>query len=63
MYPSPDKNRMSHTRRTSWAAHVAGMGRRVIHMEFWWEQEGQRPIMRPIRRWEDNIKMYLRETG
>jgi hypothetical protein len=39
------------------------MGRRVIHMEFWWEQEGQRPIMRPIRRWEDNIKMYLREIN
>jgi transposase len=25
--------------------------------------EGKRPRGRPRRRWEDNIKMYLRETG
>jgi hypothetical protein len=25
--------------------------------------EGKRPLGRPRRRWEDNIKMYLRETG
>jgi hypothetical protein len=25
--------------------------------------EGRRPLGRPRRRWEDNIKMYLRETG
>jgi hypothetical protein len=23
--------------------------------------EGKRPLRRPRRRWEDNIKMYLRE--
>jgi hypothetical protein len=25
--------------------------------------EGKRPLGRPRCRWEDNIKMYLRETG
>jgi hypothetical protein len=25
--------------------------------------EGKRPVGRPRRRWEDNIKMYLRMTG
>jgi hypothetical protein len=25
--------------------------------------EGRRPLGRPRRRWEDNIKMYLREIG
>ena len=25
--------------------------------------EGKRPLGRPRRRWEDNIKMYLREVG
>jgi hypothetical protein len=27
------------------------------------EPEGKRPLGRPRRRWEDNIKMDLRETG
>jgi hypothetical protein len=25
--------------------------------------EGKRPLVRPRRRWEDNMKMDLRETG
>jgi hypothetical protein len=25
--------------------------------------EGRRPLGRPRRRWEDNIKLYLREIG
>jgi hypothetical protein len=25
--------------------------------------EGKRPLGRPRRRWEDNIKIYLREIG
>jgi hypothetical protein len=27
------------------------------------EPEGKRPLGRFTHRWEDNIKMYLRETG
>jgi hypothetical protein len=25
--------------------------------------EGKRPLGRPRRRWQDNVKMYLKETG
>jgi hypothetical protein len=28
-----------------------------------WRPEGNRPLGRPRRRWEDNIKMDLREIG
>jgi hypothetical protein len=28
-----------------------------------WGPEGRRPLGRPRRRWEDNIKMDLREIG
>jgi hypothetical protein len=28
-----------------------------------WRPEGRRPLGRPWRRWEDNIKMYLQEVG
>ena len=27
------------------------------------ETTGKRPLGRPRRRWEDNIRMYLEETG
>jgi hypothetical protein len=27
------------------------------------KSEGKRPLRRPRRRWEDNIKIYLREIG
>jgi hypothetical protein len=32
-----------------------------VFTEFW--LEGKRPLGRPRRRWEDNIKMDLREIG
>jgi len=28
-----------------------------------WKPEGKRPLGRPQRRWEDNIKMDLQEVG
>jgi hypothetical protein len=27
-----------------------------------WKPEGKRPLVRPRRRWEDNIKMELQEV-
>jgi hypothetical protein len=43
------------------AGHEASMGRRDC---FWWErQKGKRPLGRPRRRWENNIKMDFREVG
>jgi hypothetical protein len=39
-----------------------GEGRGVYRV-FIWRPEGKRPPGRPRHRWEDNIKMDLRETG
>jgi hypothetical protein len=39
-----------------------GEGRGVYRVLFG-RHEGKRPLGRPRRRWEDNIKMDLRETG
>jgi len=47
-----------------WAEHVARMGeRRGIYRVLVGKPEGKRPLGRPRRRWEDNIKMDLREVG
>jgi hypothetical protein len=39
------------------------MRRRGMHIGFWWEGLKERTIRKPRRRWEDNIKMDLREIG
>jgi len=36
---------------------------RVVHRVLVGEPEGKRPLERPRLRWEDNIKMDLREVG
>ena len=42
--------------------HVAGMGEsRVAYRILVGKSEGRRPLGRPRRRWEDNIKIDLRE--
>ena len=47
-----------------WAGHVARMGKdRGVHRVLVGRPEGKRPLGRPRRRWEDNIKMYLQEVG
>jgi hypothetical protein len=41
-----------------WAGHVARMGeKRGVHRVLVGKPEGKRPLERPRRRWEDNIKM------
>ncbi|KAJ4445825.1 hypothetical protein ANN_12510 [Periplaneta americana] len=46
------------------AGHVARMGEsRNAYRELVGRQEGKRHLGRPRRRWEDNIKMDLREVG
>ena len=47
-----------------WAGHVAHMGEgRGVHRVLVGKTEGKRPLGRPRRRWEDNIKMDLWEVG
>jgi hypothetical protein len=36
---------------------------RVVHRFLVGKPEGRRPLGRPRRRWEDNIKMDLQEVG
>jgi len=50
--------------RMRWAGHVARMGeRRGVYSVLVGKPEGKRPLGRPRRRWEDNIKMGLQEVG
>jgi hypothetical protein len=47
-----------------WAGHVARRGEgRGVYRVLVGRPEDKRPLGRPWRRWEDNIKMDLRETG
>ena len=51
------------SRRMRWAGHVARMGEdRGVHRVLVGKPEGKRPLGRPRRRWEDNIKMDLQEV-
>jgi hypothetical protein len=36
---------------------------RVVHRVLVGKSEGKRPLGRPRRRWEDNIKMDVQEVG
>ena len=50
--------------RMRWVGHVARMGeRRGVYRILVGKPEGKRPLGRPKRRWEDNIKMDLQEVG
>jgi hypothetical protein len=62
LYSSPNI-RMMKSRRMRWAGHVARMGeKRDAYRILVGRREGKRPLGRPRRRWEDNIKMDL-EAG
>ena len=64
LYCSPNIVRVIKSRRMRWAGHVAGMGkRRGMYRILVGKSEGKRPLGKPRRRWEDNIKMDLREVG
>ncbi|KAJ4426503.1 hypothetical protein ANN_27317 [Periplaneta americana] len=64
LYSSPDIIRNLKSRRLRWAGHVARMGEsRNAYRVLVGRPEGKRPLGRPRRRWEDNIKMDLKEVG
>ena len=64
LYPSHSIICVIKSRRMRWAGHVAHVGeRRGIHRVLVGNPEGKRPLGRPRRRWEDNIKMALQEVG
>ena len=64
LYSSPNIVRVIKSRRMKWAGHMARMEEgRGVHKVLVGITEGKRPLRRPRRRWEDNIKMDLQEVG
>ena len=64
LYSSPNNVRVIKPRRMRWAGHVARMGEeRGVYRVLVGKPVGRRPLVRPRRRWEDNIRMDLQEVG
>jgi hypothetical protein len=64
LYVSPNIIRVIKSRRMRWAGHVTRMGEgKGAYRILVGRPEGRRPLGRPRRRWEDNIKMDLQEVG
>jgi len=64
LYSSPNIVRVIKLRRMRWVEPVVRMGERGgIYRVLLGKLEGRRPLGRPRHRWEDNIKMDLKEVG
>jgi hypothetical protein len=64
LYSSPDVIRQVKSMRMRWAGHVALMGEeRKMYKVLVGKPEGKRPLGRPRRRWEDGVRMDLREIS
>jgi hypothetical protein len=64
LYSSPDIIGQVKSRRMRWAGHAARMGEeRKVYKVLVGNPQGKRPLGRPMHRWEDGIRMDLREIG
>jgi hypothetical protein len=64
LYSLPNIVRVMKSRILRWARHVARMREgRVVYRVLVGKAEGKRPLGRPRRRWEDNVRMDLQEVG
>jgi hypothetical protein len=64
LYSSLNIVRVTKSRRMRWEGHVALMDEgRGVYRVLVGRPEGKRPVGRPRRWWEGNIKRDLRETG
>ena len=64
LYFSPNIVKVIRSRRLRWAGHVARMkeGRSAFNI-ISGTPTGKRPLGIPRRRWEDNIRIYLKVIG
>ena len=61
---SPNIVRVTKSRRMRSAGHMARIGEgRGVYRVLVGKPEGKRPLGRPRRGWQDNIKMNLQEVG
>ena len=64
MYRSPNKVRVIKSRKLRWAGHVARMeDYRSAFKILTGTPAGKRPLGKPRRRWEDTIRMDIKEMG
>jgi hypothetical protein len=64
LYSSRNIIRQIKSRRMRWAGYVACMREeRKVYGVLMGKPEGKRPLERPRHRWEDGIRMDLREIG
>ena len=64
LHSLPNIVRVVKSGRMRWVGHVERMGEgRGVLRVLVGKPEGKRPLGRPRRRWEDNIKMDRREVG
>jgi hypothetical protein len=64
LYSSPNIVRMIKSRNMRWAGRVSHMGEgRCVYRVLVGRSEGMKPLGRPRRGWDDNIKLDLREIG
>jgi hypothetical protein len=64
LYSSSNIFRVIKSRRMKWAGHVAHVEEgRGVYRVLVGRPVGKRPLEKPRCRWEDNIKMDLREIG
>jgi len=62
LYASPNIIRVIKSRRMIWVGHVVHMGEmKNAYKILVGKSKGKKPPRRPRHRWEDNIRLYLRE--
>ena len=60
----PDITRLMKSRTVRWPGHMAHMGeKKNAYGNFTGKPRGKGLLSRPLRGWEDNIKMDLKEIG
>jgi hypothetical protein len=62
LYATPNIIRVITSIRLRWAGHVTRMGEREAYRVSLEKPKGKRPLGSPRSRWEDNIRMDIREV-